>query len=232
MRDAPRPRRRPGARSAERVQAGRSGRAAAAGAPRRSRRRRRRGGRPPSAARRPARRPRSLVGVSRELDQPEHQRDPDRVVRSRLALEDRVRAALDLAVAEHREHDGGIGRRDRGADQAGGHPLDPERPVGEDRDERRPWQTCPARPATTTGMAAARKRRRPIDAPPSKRITTARRPSARPPRARRGGSRASAAATRNARAPNRARARAAPRQLRDERTTAKRRMHAGRYRQG
>ena len=58
-----------------------------------------------------------LVGVRRELDQPEHQRDPDRVVRARLAFEDRVGAALDLAVAEHREHDRGVGRGDRGAEQ-------------------------------------------------------------------------------------------------------------------
>ena len=51
------------------------------------------------------------VVVRRELDHADHQRDPDRVVRARLALEDRAGAAADLAVAEHREHD----RRDRSA---------------------------------------------------------------------------------------------------------------------
>ena len=65
---------------------------------------------------------------------PDHQRDPDRVVRARLALEDRPRPPADLAVAEHREHHRRVGRRDRGAEQARDGPAAAEDAV---RDERR-----------------------------------------------------------------------------------------------
>ena len=44
------------------------------------------------------------------------------------------RPPADLAVAEHREHHGRIGRRDGGAEQPGGRPAEPEHVV---RDERR-----------------------------------------------------------------------------------------------
>jgi len=40
------------------------------------------------------------IVVRRQVDHPDHQRDPDRVVRARLALEDRPRAATDLAPAD------------------------------------------------------------------------------------------------------------------------------------
>ena len=53
----------------------------------------------------------------RVLDHPDHQRDPDRVVRAGLALEDRPAPAADLAVAEHGEHHGRVGRGERRAEQ-------------------------------------------------------------------------------------------------------------------
>ena len=60
------------------------------------------------------------VGVRRELDHSEHERDPDRVVRARLAFEDRAGATGDLALSEHGEHHRGVGGRDRRAEEAGG----------------------------------------------------------------------------------------------------------------
>ena len=78
--------------------------------------------------------PRSVV-VRGELDHPDHERDARGVVHARLALERHPRAPLDLALAEHREHHGRIGRRERRADDSRRHPFEPEHVVGEDRDE-------------------------------------------------------------------------------------------------
>ena len=58
--------------------------------------------------------PRGAVGRG-ELDHPDQERDPDRVVHARLALEDRPRVAVDLLVTEDREHDRRVGRSERGA---------------------------------------------------------------------------------------------------------------------
>ena len=86
----------------------------------------------------PARRRRRRRRVhGRELDHPDHQRDPDRVVEPRLALEDRARAALDLLAGEHRERHRRVGRRERGADQERDGPVEAEQVVGRDGDERR-----------------------------------------------------------------------------------------------
>ena len=73
--------------------------------------------------------------VGRELDHPEHQRDPGGIVDAGLALEGRAGAAGDLAPAEHREHHRRIGRRECGADDARQRPAEPERVVREDGQE-------------------------------------------------------------------------------------------------
>ena len=65
--------------------------------------------RPPSAVRTRARRSRRSRRDGREFDHADHQRDPDRVVRARLSLQDRPRPPADLAISEHREHDGRVG---------------------------------------------------------------------------------------------------------------------------
>ena len=75
------------------------------------------------------------IGVGGELDHAEHERDPGRIVDARLALESRPRTPRHLAPAEHREHHGRIGRRDRGSDDPGQHPLEAQRVVGEHGDE-------------------------------------------------------------------------------------------------
>ena len=92
--------------------------------------------------------------MRRELEHPDHQRDPDRVVRARLALEDRPDAAADLAPAEHREHHRRVGRRERGAEDARGRPAEVEqrsarrRAISAGRRER-----AERRRATTIGTA-------------------------------------------------------------------------------
>ena len=63
-------------------------------------------------------RPERPVARRRELDHPDHERDADRVVRAGLGLEDRAGAPTDLAPPEHGEHDGGVGGRERGAEQS------------------------------------------------------------------------------------------------------------------
>ena len=75
-------------------------------------------------------------GHGRQLDHPDHQRDPDRVVEPRLALEDRPGAALDLLAGEHRERHRRIGRCERSADQERDGPVEAEQVVRRDRDER------------------------------------------------------------------------------------------------
>ena len=62
------------------------------------------------------------MALSSQLDHSNHERDPDRVVHPRLALEDRPGTSADLARAKERERDGGVRRGDRRADEAG---LDP-----------------------------------------------------------------------------------------------------------
>ena len=76
-----------------------------------------------------------LVVVRRELDHPDHERDADGVVHPGLALEDRPGAAADLARAEDRERHRRVGRRDRGADEPGEDPVEPEDVVRGDGDE-------------------------------------------------------------------------------------------------
>ena len=120
VRRPPRGRRRPRRRASP--PAGRASRRAAArgAAPAAARRRRRRRPRArcPSRAGTPRRRRRRRpTGARRELDHPDHQRDPDRVVEPRLALEDRARAALDLLAGEDGERHRRVGRRERCADQ-------------------------------------------------------------------------------------------------------------------
>ena len=70
-----------------------------------------------------------------ELDHSDHQRDADRVVHARLALEDRSRTAPDLPRSEDRERHRGIRRRDRGADEASEDPVEAEDIVADHRDE-------------------------------------------------------------------------------------------------
>ena len=64
----------------------------------------------------------------------DHQRDAHRVVRAGLALEQRAGAAGDLAPAEDREHHRRIGRRQRGADDQRGAPVEAEDHVRAHRD--------------------------------------------------------------------------------------------------
>jgi len=75
--------------------------------------------------------------VPRELEHADHQRDPDRVVGARLALENRARATADLPVAEHRKHDRRIGRGERGPEDAGERPREAKQRVRRQRHQRR-----------------------------------------------------------------------------------------------
>ena len=79
--------------------------------------------------------PEAAVVGGCELDHPDHQRDPGRVVRARLALQDRAGAPADLAAAEHRERDRGIGGGERCAEQAARDPAEVEEVVRRDRDQ-------------------------------------------------------------------------------------------------
>ena len=54
--------------------------------------------------------PERRIGMRGELEHPDHERDPDRIVDAGLPLETRPRPTADLALAEHREHHGRIGR--------------------------------------------------------------------------------------------------------------------------
>jgi hypothetical protein len=74
------------------------------------------------------------VVVRRELDHPDHERDPRRVVHAGLALERRPGTARDLPPAEHGEHHRRVGRGERGAHEAGEHPAEPEHDVREEGD--------------------------------------------------------------------------------------------------
>ena len=58
--------------------------------------------------------------------QPTHQRDPDGVVRSGFALQDRAAASGDLLLPENREHHCRVGRRDGSRDQQRDIPGQPE----------------------------------------------------------------------------------------------------------
>ena len=69
-------------------------------------------------------------------EQADHERDCDRVVRARLALEDGRHAAADVAPGEHREHHGRVGRRERGADDRRGRPRHRQDDLGGDRAQR------------------------------------------------------------------------------------------------
>lgn len=74
------------------------------------------------------------VDVASDGEQAEQQRDTDRIVRPRLALDDHTGPASDLPVAQYGEHDGRVGRRQRGAQQQGQRPRDAEQHVGQQRD--------------------------------------------------------------------------------------------------
>jgi len=63
--------------------------------------------------------------------------DPDGVVPTRLSLEDRLRAARDLAVTEHREHHRCVGRRDGRAQEPGERPAQVEERVSAESDQPR-----------------------------------------------------------------------------------------------
>ncbi len=81
-------------------------------------------------------RPEGAVVARGELDHPDHQRDPDRVVRPRFALQDRPRPAVDLAAAENRERDRWIGRCQRGSEHPARDPGEVEEHVRGGRDQR------------------------------------------------------------------------------------------------
>ena len=110
------------------------------------------------------------VSLSRVEDR-DHQRDPDRVVRAGLALEDRSRAPADLAVAEHREHHRRVGGRDRGAEDPRRRPAEVEEVVPGDRDQRRRCERADD-PERGDRHAALLKRFQPTCIPPSNRIST------------------------------------------------------------
>ena len=80
---------------------------------------------------------RARVRIRGELDHPDHQRDPDRIVEPRLSFEDRAGAAFHLLAGEHGERHGGIGWSDRCPDQECDRPVEPEHVMGGDGDERR-----------------------------------------------------------------------------------------------
>ena len=103
----------------------------------------------------------------RELDHPDHQRDPNRVVRAGLPLEERPHAAADRAVAENGEHHRRVGRGDRRAEQAAHDPAETERPVAEERDQPGGGERA-GRAERATGRATVRKsaqadRRAPVE---------------------------------------------------------------------
>ena len=70
-----------------------------------------------------------------ELDQPDHQGDADRIVHSRLALQDRARSSSNLTRSEDRERDGRIRWCDRRADESREDPVETEHVVGYERNE-------------------------------------------------------------------------------------------------
>ena len=70
--------------------------------------------------------PERAVVARRQLDQPDHERDPDRVVRAGLTLQDRARSPADLAAAEHGEGHGRIGRCECGSEQSARDPGEAE----------------------------------------------------------------------------------------------------------
>ena len=118
--------------------------------------------------RRRSRRRRALNAAGR--DQAGHQRDADRVVGAGLALEDGPAAPGDLALAEHGEHDGRVGRRDRRRDQQREEPAEPEREV-QQRGDRRGGEERAEHPRH---QRSGRRRRgtgaTPMCMPPSKRM--------------------------------------------------------------
>ena len=76
------------------------------------------------------------VGVEGDLDHPDHQRDPDRVVESGLSLQDRARATLHLLPGEDGERHRRVRRCERRTDQERDGPVEAEHVVGGDGDER------------------------------------------------------------------------------------------------
>ena len=105
-------------------------------------------------------------------DQARHERDADRVVRARLALEDGAGPAGDLAAAEHGEDDRRIGRRDGRGEQGGGVPGQAEARSARAPRRRATVRNVPSTPTTAMGVADALKRRQPMCMPPSKRIAS------------------------------------------------------------
>ena len=80
---------------------------------------------------------------------------PTGIVRAGLALEDRPRAAADLAVAEHREHHRRIGRRERRAEDERRRPVEAEQDVREARRSRAAVPNVPSTPSDAIGTSAA-----------------------------------------------------------------------------
>jgi hypothetical protein len=81
--------------------------------------------------------PQAGAAVGGDVEQADHERDPDRVVHAGLALEDVVAAPAHLAAAQHREHHRGIGGRERRPDQERRCPAGTEQPVDEHRQQAR-----------------------------------------------------------------------------------------------
>ena len=77
----------------------------------------------------------AAVVLARELDHPDHERDPDRVVHPGLALEDRSGAPSDLARAEDRERHGRVGGSDGCPTRPDSIQLKPEHVVSRESDE-------------------------------------------------------------------------------------------------
>ena len=103
--------------------------------------------------------PETAVVLVSELDNPDHERDSDRVVHARLALEDRPRASTYLPTGEDRERDRGIRRRYRSADEPRLDPAEPEHiassegdePSGEEGPENTEREYGPKRPSKARG---------------------------------------------------------------------------------
>ena len=58
-----------------------------------------------------------------------HERDADRIVRTRLALQQRARSARHFPAPKHGEHHRRVSRRERGTDEQRGAPTKPEQPL-------------------------------------------------------------------------------------------------------
>ena len=112
---------------------------------------------------------RAVVGG--DVEQADHERDPDRVVHAGLALEDVVAAAAHLAAAEHREHHRRVGGRERRPDQERCRPAGDRRARGRAPPAGPPPGRCRPPPGRRSATATPRNRAIPMSWPPSNRIT-------------------------------------------------------------